>query len=240
MVIVSSVFFSYVFLFCAFGGLPCDFPASSLVSLGTYQSSSGSAALLRSPLDLPVLSFASLQSWSSLLRVLYSVWSACGISFSFGALVRGVDMQMPFAFFCLCLSLLLLLVAASVVGRLLSYSMIPSFCYCRYFGVSIPSPCVSVSLGSVPLFRSGLVFFFGFWSICSSLITRCLLPCSLLCGTTSFCITSASFGSLVPFATWSPFGMSQGLLRPLSLSVLGGSFHVVVSLLYSVSVPFFL
>ena len=31
---------------------------------------------------------------------------------------------------------------------------------------------------------------------------------------------SSSFGSPVPFATWSPFGTSQGLLQPLFLSVL--------------------
>ena len=60
------------------------------------------------------------------------------------------------------------------------------------------------------------------WSICSSLITQChgCLPCSLLCGNTSFCSASASFGSLVPFETWSPLGMIQGRLHPLSLSVL--------------------
>ena len=49
---------------------------------------------------------------------------------------------------------------------------------------------------------------------------------------TAFCGDSASFGSPVPFATWSPFGMSQVLLHPLFLSFVrvaaGGLFHFLV------------
>ena len=118
------------------------------------------------------------------------VESACGSSFFFGALVQDINMRMPIALFA-CACLLLLLVAASVVARLLSFSVIPSFCYCCYLGVSIPSPCVSVLFRSVPLFPSRLIFPFGVWSVCSSLIGViaqchwCLLPCFLLCGNTS-------------------------------------------------------
>ena len=63
----------YIFLFCTFESLLCDFPASSLVPLGPSLSSSGTAALLRSPLGLPVLSYASLQSWASLIVILFFV-----------------------------------------------------------------------------------------------------------------------------------------------------------------------
>ena len=56
LVIVSSVIFGYVSLFCAFGSLPYEFPASSLLPLGLFQSSSSSAALLLTALGLPVLS----------------------------------------------------------------------------------------------------------------------------------------------------------------------------------------
>ena len=49
---------------------------------------------------------------------------------------------------------------------------------------------------------------------------------------TAFCGDSASFRSPVPFATWSPFGTSQVLLRPLFLSLVrvasGGLFHFLV------------
>ena len=233
LVIVSSVFFGYVFLFCAFRSLLSGFPVSSLLPLGPFSS----------PPQFPqhffgrLLVFLYCLCFSPVLGIsapcfILRVRCTCGSSFSFGALVRGVNMRLPLALFA-CLCLLLLLVAALVVARLLSYSMIPSFCYCRYLEVSIPSPCVSVLFRSVPLFQSRLVFLFGVWSVCSSLITQChwcLLPCSLSCGNTRFCSASASLGSLVPFATWSPSGTIQGLLRPLSLSS-QGYFHVVVSLL---------
>ena len=112
-----------------------------------------------------------------------------------------------------------------MLAQLLFYSVIPSFCYCHYLGVSIPSPCVFVLFRSVLLFLSRLIFFFGVRSICSLLFTQChwcLLPCSFLCGAVSFCSASASFGSPVPFAKWFPFGTSQGLLCPLYLSILRG------------------
>ena len=134
------------------------FSASSFVPLGPFQSSSGSAAILRTPLGLPVLSLLLSSPGHLCSCFILCVGSPCGSSFSFGALVLGVIMRMPIALLFLCLSLLLLLVADSVVGRLLSYSLIPSLCYCSYCGVSIPSPCVSVSLGSVSLFWSGLCF----------------------------------------------------------------------------------
>ena len=41
-----------------------------------------------------------------------------------------------------------------------------------------------------------------------------------------FCGPSASLGSLVPFATWSPFGTSQGWLFPLYRLVLWFHSHI--------------
>ena len=62
----------------------------------------------------------------------------------------------------------------------------------------------------------------GFWGVGSSLLAWChwcLLPCSpFVWECLVFSGTSASFGSPVPFTTWSPFGMSQGLLVTLSHS----------------------
>ena len=56
LVMVSSVFSCFVFfLFCALRCFQCNCPASSLVPLGLFQSFSGSAPLLRTPLRLPVL-----------------------------------------------------------------------------------------------------------------------------------------------------------------------------------------
>ena len=64
----------------------------------------------------------------------------------------------------------------------------------------------------------------------------CLLPCSLVWGT-GFCGPSALFGSPIPFATWSPLEMSQGLMFPLYRSVLW--FQSCIGLpLGRLSVPF--
>ena len=65
-------------------------------------------------------------------------------------------------------------------------------------------------------------FFSCHWRLYSSVFVRCrwcLLPCSLVLGS-GFCGPSASFGSPVLFAMWSPFGTSQGWLFPLYRSVL--------------------
>ena len=91
LVIVFSVFSCFVFfLFCAFGCLQCDCPASSFVPLGLDQSSSGSAPLLRTPLCLPVLflllsSPGHLFSWFSIgcSGVRFCSWGcscSCGVA----------------------------------------------------------------------------------------------------------------------------------------------------------------
>ena len=122
--------------------------------------------------------------------------------------------------------------------------------------VSIPSPWFSASIGSPVSLATGSpfgssryqppldwprclglgVFLFlplGFWSDCQSLLKRCLwcfLPFSFsLWRGFLLVVASASFGTQIPFAMWSPCGTSQGLLVPLSRSGLGGSLCVVVS-----------
>ena len=156
-----------LFLFCAFGSLLCNFPASSLVPLGTSLSSSGSAALLRSPLGLPVLSFASLQSWaSSLIVVLYSV----------SGLLVGSH------------SLSVLLSAASVCVCLLPF--LPVF-------VSSASPCCYFDSGPCSLLFSDtfvmvLLLFWGVhpFALCICLVGICSLvsewACFLLWGFGAF------------------------------------------------------
>ena len=133
-----------LFLFCVFGSFPCDFPASSLVPLGTSQSSSGSTAFLRSLLGLPVLSLASLQSWTSLLRVLYSVSGLLMGSPFFRCSCQHRRYADAFCPFCLCLSLLLLLVT-SVVGRLLSSSLMPSLYLPLFWGVPPFALCLCLA-----------------------------------------------------------------------------------------------
>ena len=228
-----------LFLFCAFGSIPCDFPASSLVPLGSSQSSSGSAALLWSLLGLPVLSFAYLQSWASLLRVFTPCLVCLWVLFLFRCSCLRLRYSDAFCPFCL----LLLLVVASVVGRLLSSSMMPSLCYCHYFGVSLPSPCVSVSFGSVPLFRGGLVFFS--WGLERLFVTHhpvSLVSCSLLSFMWQywclwyFCLVRISGSLRDVVSLWDESGFAESSVSLGSQ----GSFHVVVSLLYSVSVPLLL
>ena len=139
-----SAEFSYVFL-CYFGDFPVLFRFRGSSSVASWSS-------------CLVFCFFPVLVISALYFVL-RVCLASGISFSIGALVSCDAMRMSFAFFCLSFSLLLLLVGTSVVSLLLSYSVMFSFCYCCFFRVSFPSPSLSVSFGSVPLFRGGLVFF---------------------------------------------------------------------------------
>ena len=63
------------------------------------------------------------------------------------------------------------------------------------------------------------------------LLSRSGLPCSLLCDSTSFYGASASFGSPVPFATWSPFWTNQGCCG-ICLFWFSGLLNVVVPILY--------
>ena len=89
------------------------------------------------------------------------------------------------------------------------------------FVVSILSPWFSVSMGSVALFRDLLVYlllgFGAFVHHFSPDVIGVFFLALLLWGRALFLVvTSASLGSPVPFAKWSPFGTSQGLLGPLS------------------------
>ena len=116
LVIVSSVFFGYVFLFFAFRGLPCDFHVSSLVPLGPFQSPLHSTALLWTPLGLPV-SYLPLSSPGHLCSMFYF---PCRVYWWVLILFRCSCPRRQYAYaycpFCLCLSLLLLLVAALVMA----------------------------------------------------------------------------------------------------------------------------
>ena len=113
--------------------------------------------------------------------------------------------------------------------------------------VSIPSPCFSVSMGSMVSLAATFALLVASVPACFGLASLpclgvCLFtfswvlghlfiaprPVSLmsssllfLCGRVLFLVvTSASFGSQVPFTMWSPFGTSQGLLGALSRSIL--------------------
>ena len=174
LVIVSSVFFDYVSFFLCLWGFTVRFSCVFLNSFGAFPvlfefHSSSSDASWSS-----CVVFASLQSWASLLHVLFSVSGLLVGPHSLLVLLSVASICVCLLpLFCLCLSLLFLLVAASVVARLLSCSMTPFFGYCRYLGVSILSPCVPVLFSSVPLFQNKLVFLFRVWSVCSSLIAQC-------------------------------------------------------------------
>ena len=116
-----------------------------------------------------------------------------------------------------------------------------SLCCCRSF-----LRCPSLPLGSLsrwdllPCFRVTLISSFGIWGICSSLFAQCHMCSSLLSfcvGKAGFCGSFALFGSPVPFATWSPFGTSQGFLF-LGLARCRDSLPVVVSLWVVSPFPF--
>ena len=159
------------------------------------------------------------------------------VSFCVGALVvcDALRVLLPFfaftCLFCFSLSVLRLCTSFSPIRCCFLY-------FLPFFAVVIPSPCVSVSC-TVPFFRGPLVFFSCLLRVFSLLFVRCrwgLFPGSLVLGS-GFCSPSASFGSLVPFPTWSPFGTSQGLMFPLYRSVF--LFHSRIGLpLGHLSVPF--
>ena len=141
-----------LFLFCAFRSFPSGFPASSLIPWGISQSSSGYAIILRSQLGLPVLlCFPSVLGFSAPSFIL-RVWSACGFSFSVGALIRcnGLRQALPFSPVLVSSD-----VSLSVLRSWAEFSPIQwslPYVVAVPFEVSIPSPCFSVSLGSVALF----------------------------------------------------------------------------------------
>ena len=224
------IVFDYVSIFCEFG----IFRTISFVFLSCLvasQSFSASAALLRSTLSLPVLSFASLQSWSSLLRIFYSVSALLMRSHSLLVLLLTVTL-------CGCLLLFLpLLVSAS---HCRCFSRGPPLLFDVFFCFSaILLWCSSLHLGSLclaicSLIYGALVFFSWLWRVCSSLFARChwcLLPCSLCgvlvsavllprsdlrfpsrCGSlwdeSGFDVSYVSLGFLVSIPCWTPFGSS--------------------------------
>ena len=80
---------------------------------------------------------------------------------------------------------------------------------------------VSLSCDLFPYFRGSCILLLALVSLFIALHLVSLVSSSLLLvWGTGFCSPSASFGSPVPFATWSPFGTSQGLVFPISLGFL--------------------
>ena len=110
LVFVYLIIVGYVSYLSVSSAFSVHFFSSFFVALRASQSSSAFVTLLRSPLGLPVLSFASLQSWSSLLRIFYSVSALLVQSHSLSVLLSTVTLcgcLLPcFAFTCLfCFSL---------------------------------------------------------------------------------------------------------------------------------------
>ena len=160
-------------LFCAFRYFPCGFPASSLVPWG-----------LPSPPRVPRLFFGHLLVFVSCLLLFSSPGHFCPVFYTrclvclwllllFRCSCPQRQNADAFCPFCLCLSLLLLLVVASVVVHFLSYSMIPSLCYCRSWGVYTVGLCLYL-IGICSLVSGlGLFSSLGVWGACSSLIAQC-------------------------------------------------------------------
>ena len=166
-----------------------------------------------------MLRFVRLLAFQSCLLLLSSPGHLCSIYSTpcllcYCAFVDCDALRLHFAIFAY-ISLLLLLVGSSVVGLVLSYLMLLSLFSCRIFAVFIPLPCVSASCDLFP-YSGDLVFFSSLESLFLALLPVSLVSSSLLfVWCSGFCGPFASFRSPVPFATWSPFGTSQGLMFPM-------------------------
>ena len=225
LVFIYSIIFGYSLSFCQFGIFHVVFFVF-LCCLWASQSYSAYVALLHLPLVLAVLSFTFLPAQViSAPYILLYVCSTSAVSFSIGAIVACDAMQMPFVLFGLYFSSASHCQCFGCEPPSLLFG-VAFFVFCCPFAVFIPSHCVLVSW-AVPFFRGALVtsLAIGEFVHRSISVVGVFFPCSLVLGS-GFCGPSASLGSLVPFATWSPFGTSQGWLFPLYRLVLWFHSHI--------------